>query len=59
MSKSLLPVFSSRNFVISSLTFKSLINFESIFMLGIIDQGFFCLFLFFAVTFQYSQHYLL
>ena len=44
MSKSLLPVFSSRSFVISSLTFKSLINFESIYMLGKIDRSHFFFF---------------
>ena len=35
MSKSVLPIFSSKNFIVSSLTFKSLINFESMFLYGV------------------------
>ena len=35
MSKSLLPMFSSRSFMVSSFTFKSLIHFEFIFVYGI------------------------
>ena len=35
MSKSVLPMFSSRSFKVSSLTFRSLIHFEFIFVHGI------------------------
>ena len=35
MSKSVLPVFSSRSFILSSLTFKPLIHFEFIFVYGV------------------------
>ena len=35
MSKSTLPVFSSRSFIVSSLKFKSLIYFEFLFVYGI------------------------
>ena len=35
MSKSVLPVFSSRSSIVSSLTFKSLIHFEFIFAYGV------------------------
>ena len=35
MSKSVLPMFSSKSFIVSSLTFKSLIHFEFIFVYGV------------------------
>ena len=35
MSRSVLPVFSSRNFIVFGLTFKSLIHFEFIFVYGV------------------------
>ena len=35
MSKSVLPMFSSKNFIVSGLTFKSLIHFEFIFVYGV------------------------
>ena len=35
MSESVLPVFSSRSFIVSGLTFRSLIYFEFIFMYGV------------------------
>jgi len=35
MSDSILPMFSSRNFIVSGLTFRSLIHFEFIFVYGI------------------------
>ena len=35
MSKSVLPMFSSKNFILSGLTFRSLIHFEFIFLCGI------------------------
>jgi len=34
MSESVLPMFSSRSFIVSGLTFRSLIHFEFIFMYG-------------------------
>uniref|UniRef100_A0A8D1GPF0 Uncharacterized protein n=1 Tax=Sus scrofa TaxID=9823 RepID=A0A8D1GPF0_PIG len=35
MSESILPVFSSKSFIVSSLTFRSLIHFEFIFVYGV------------------------
>ena len=35
MSKSILPMFSSKSFIVSGLTFKSLIHFEFIFVYGV------------------------
>ena len=35
MSKSILPMFSSRSFIVPSLTFRCLINFEFIFVYGV------------------------
>ena len=35
MSKSLLPMFSSKSFIVSGLTFRSLIHFEFIFVFGV------------------------
>jgi len=35
MSESVLPMFSSRSFIVSGLTFRSLIHFEFIFMYGV------------------------
>ena len=35
MSENVLPMFSSRNFVVSGLTFRSLIHFEFIFLYGV------------------------
>ena len=35
MSESVLPTFSSRNFIVSGLTFRSLIHFEFIFAYGV------------------------
>ena len=35
MSKSVLPMFSSKNFIVSGLTFRSLIHFEFIFVYGV------------------------
>ena len=35
MSSSVLPVFSSKNFIVSGLTFRSLIHFEFIFVYGV------------------------
>ena len=35
MSESVLPIFSSRSFIVSGLTFRSLIHFEFIFVYGV------------------------
>ena len=35
MSESVLPMFSSRNFIVSGLTFRTLTNFEFIFVYGV------------------------
>ena len=35
MSESVLPMFSSRSFIVSDLTFRSLIHFEFIFVCGV------------------------
>ena len=35
MSESVLPMFSSRSFIVSDLTFRSLIHFEFIFVYGV------------------------
>ena len=54
MSNSVLPKFSSRNFMISSLTFVSLIHFESIFVYGVREYTNFIL-LHLAVQFSHGQ----
>ena len=56
MSEILLPMFSSRNFMILSLTFKSLIHFEFILVCGI--RKWFAL-IFLHISVQFSQHHLL
>ena len=56
MSKSVLPVFSSKSFIVSVLTFRSLIHFEFIFVYGV--RKCFSLTLLDVVD-QFSQHYLL
>ena len=56
MSKSVLPLFSSKSFVVYGLTVKSLIHFEFIFMYGIRTCSDFIL-LYVAVWF--SQHHFL
>ena len=45
MSKSVLPMFASKSFIISGLTFRSLIHFECVFVYGVREYSFF-LFLF-------------
>ena len=56
MSERVLPMFSSRSFIVSGLTFRSLIHFEFIFVYGIRTcSSFFLL----QVADQFSQHYLL
>ena len=56
MSEILLPLFSSRIFMIAGLTFKSLIHFEFILVCGIRRW---CSFIFLHVSVQFSQHHLL
>ena len=56
MSSSVLPMFSSKSFVVSGLTFKSLIHFEFIFGYGVRKCSNFILL---YVSVQFSQHHLL
>ena len=56
MSESVLPMFSSRSFIVSGLMFRSLIHFEFIFEYGVRNcSGFILL----QVVDQFSQHHLL
>ena len=43
MSKSVLPMFSSRSFTVSSLTFRPLIHFDFIYVYGVRESFFFFL----------------
>ena len=56
MSESVLPMFSSRSFIVSGLMFRSLIHFEFIFVYGVRKCS---RFIFLQVVDQFSQHYLL
>ena len=56
MSESVLPMFSSRSFIVSGLTFRSLIHFEFIFVYGVRKCSSFVLL---QVVDQISQHHLL
>ena len=56
MSESVLPIFSSRSFIVSGLTFRSLIHFEFIFVYGVKKCSSFILL---QVVDQISQHHLL
>jgi len=56
MSESVLPMFSSRSFIVSGLTFRSLIHFEFIFVCGVRKWSSFILL---QVVDQFSQHHLL
>ena len=56
MSENVLPMFSSRSFIVSDLTFRSLIHFEFIFVYGVRKCSSFILF---QVVDQFSQHRLL
>ena len=56
MSESVLPMFSSRSFIVSGLTFRSLIHFEFIFVYGVRKCTSFILL---QVVDQISQHHLL
>ena len=55
MSESVLPMFSSRGFIVSGLTFRSLIHFEFIFVYGGRECSSFVLL---KVVDQFSQHLL-
>ena len=56
MSESVLPMFSSRTFIVSGLMFRSLIHFEFIFLYGVRKCSSFVLL---QVVDQLSQHHLL
>ena len=56
MSESVLPMFSSRSFIVSGLTFRSLIHFEFLFVYGVTKCSSFILL---QVVDQFSQHHLL
>ena len=56
MSSSVLPMFSSTSFIVSGLTFRSLIHFEFIFVYGVRQCSNFILL---HVAVQFSQHHLL
>ena len=56
MSERVLPVFSPKSFVVSGLTFMSVIHFEFIFMYGVRESSSFILL---HVAVQFSQHQLL
>ena len=55
MSSSVLPMFSSESFIVSGLTFRSLIHFEFIFVYGVRKCSDFILL---HVAVQFSQHHL-
>ena len=56
MSKSVLPMFSSKSFIVLSLTFRSLIHPEFIFVYAVRECSNFILL---HVAVQFSQHHLL
>ena len=56
MLKSVLPVFSSKSFIVSDLTFRSLTYFEGFFVYGVRECSNFILL---HVPVQFSQHHLL
>ena len=56
MSKSVLPMFSSKSLIVSGFTFRSLIHFEFIFVYGVKECSNFILL---HVAVQFSQHHLL
>ena len=56
MSSSVLPMFSSESFIVSGLTFRSLIHFEFIFVYGVRKSYNFSLL---NVSVEFSQHHLL
>ena len=54
MSESVLPMFSSRSFIVSGLIFRPLIHFEFIFVYGVRKCYSFILL---QVVYQFSQHH--
>ena len=56
MSYSVLPMFSSENFIVSGLIFRSVIHFELIFVYGVRKSSNFTLL---CLVVQFSQHHLL
>ena len=56
MSETVLPMFPSKSFIVSHLTFRSLIYFDFIFVYGVRKCSSFTLF---QVVDQFSQHHLL
>ena len=56
MAKSIMPMFSFRNFIVSGLIFRSLIHFEFIFVYGVTECSNFILL---HVAVQFSQQHLL
>ena len=56
LCQGVLPMFSSKSFIVSSLTFRSLIHFEFIFVYGVKECSNFILL---HVALQFSQHHLL
>ena len=54
MSWNVLPIFSSKSFIVSSLTFRSLIHFEYIFVYGVRKYSNLILL---HVAVQFSQHH--
>ena len=56
LCQSVLPIFSSRSFIVSDLTFRSLIHFDFIFVYGVRKCSNFILL---QVVDQFSQHHLL
>ena len=56
MSENVLPIFSTRNFIVSGFTFRSLIHFEFILLCGVRECSD-CILLHVAV--QFSQHHML
>ena len=56
MPKSVFPMFSSKSFILSGLTFRSLIHFQFIFVCGVRECSNFILL---HVAVQFSQHHLL
>ena len=56
ISESVLPMFSSRSFIVLGLTFRSLIHFQFIFVYGVIKCSSFILL---QMVDQFSQHHLL
>ena len=56
ISSSVLPMISSKSFIVSGLTFRSLIHFEFIFMYGVKKCSNFIIL---HIAVQFSQHHLL